>query len=68
MTELEVYLHGTIGDIKDALMSKGLSSDVDFIIANLCDTAHRIYLSHIRDDIKATMEAPKGPGGIHHQE
>ncbi len=68
MTELEVYLHGTIQDIKDALMAKGLSSDTDFIIANLCDTSHRIWLQHIHDDIKSHLEAPTGPGGVHHGE
>ncbi len=65
MTELEVYLHGTIQNIKDALMTDGLASDAEFLIANLCDSAHKVFLGHLNKEIQKTLT---GPGGVHHEE
>ncbi len=67
MTELEIYLHATTQTIKDALMSKGLSTDIEFFIAALCDTSHREFLKKVGEEIKnREVPAPTGPGGLHH--
>lgn len=70
MTDLEIYLHGTIEDIKSALMVKGLSTDVDFLIAGLCDNADRLYRKRLAKavDENPDTKAPEGPGGVKHNE
>lgn len=65
MTELEVYLHGVIESIKEIVMTDGLAAEEDFLIANLCDTAHRIYRQKMLEQMD---KAPSGPGGLKHNE
>ncbi len=66
MTEFEIYLHGTIMNIRDALLTDGLASDAEFLINQMCNSAHNEFLKRIREEIKREVPAPPGPGGIHH--
>lgn len=69
MTELEVFFHACIMNIKDAIMAKGAAKDEELFIVHTIDLAHREFLKKIQEEIKnQTPAAPQGPGGIKHSE
>ncbi len=67
MTDLEVYLHSTLDDVRELILAGGAGNEKLYAALHLCDMAHKKYMEAIGKEIQTRM-APTGPGGIHHGE
>ncbi len=67
LTDLEIYLHATLEDVKQLVLASGASNDKLLVALHLIDTADKHYMKKLGDYVEDHI-APTGPGGIHHQE
>lgn len=68
LTELEIYLHATLEDVKQLILAGGVGSETPAMTAiRMIDIAHQKYMKKLSDYVEDNI-APTGPGGLHHGE
>lgn len=65
LTDLEIYQHAALEDVKQLILASGASTDKLVVALHIIDTAHNRYMTKLGDYVEDNV-APSGPGGIHH--